>query len=138
MFKKILILSFLIIFLVTSTVYAIDPGCIAGGCEQSSQEQSASSLYETDDYECVCPPKDTVKIILDVFSVLTLPFEFFSKKPYLNAGATSLENLIKGGCNCKPKAKIYSQEQQDSVKESKENEQQVNASNPAGESNETK
>lgn len=55
--KNLLILFIAMTFLVNSTVYAFDPSCIAGGCENSSQQQNATNLYETDDYECVCPPK---------------------------------------------------------------------------------
>ncbi|MDI1472843.1 hypothetical protein QI155_09895 [Thermodesulfovibrio sp. 1176] len=138
MLRKVVVFLTLLFFMSSSAVYAIDPGCIAGGCEQSSQEQSASSLYETDDYDCVCPPRDTLKTIINIFGVLTLPFQFFSAKPNFNTGGTSLAELIQDGCKCKPKVKSYSQEQQDNAKELKEPEQQVNASNPAGESNETK
>ncbi|WP_281756366.1 hypothetical protein [Thermodesulfovibrio yellowstonii] len=139
MVKRLSVLISLIVFLITSTTSAIDPGCIAGGCEESlSQEQSSSSLYETKDYECVCPPKDTLKTIINIFGVLTLPFQFFTAKPNFHAGGTSLSELIQDGCKCKPKTRSHSQEQQDSTKESKEPEQQVNISDMTGNKNETK
>ncbi len=103
--KSFLIFFIAMTFLVNSTVYAFDPGCVAGGCEQDSQQQSATSLYETDDYECVCPPRNTLDTIIDVIGVLSIPFEIFSSKPYLYSGATSLERLVKQGCKCKSKVK---------------------------------
>ncbi|MEM3370012.1 MAG: hypothetical protein QXE90_04160 [Candidatus Micrarchaeia archaeon] len=105
MSKKIIAIIIMVTFLVNSAVYAFDPGCIAGGCEQDSQQQSATSLYEADDYECVCPPKDTVGTIIDIIGVLSIPFQFFSSKPNFVTGGTSLESLIKQGCKCRPKVK---------------------------------
>ncbi|MEM3335617.1 MAG: hypothetical protein QXY47_06250 [Thermoplasmata archaeon] len=105
MIKKTTAVLILFFFLFSSTAWAIDPGCIAGGCENSSQQQSATSLYETDDYECVCPPKDTVGTIINIIGVFSIPFQFFSSKPNFVTGGTSLESLIKQGCKCRPKAK---------------------------------
>ncbi len=111
MIKKTTAVLILLFFLFSSTAWAIDPGCIAGGCEQDSQQQSETSLYETDDYECVCPPKDTVGTIINIIGVLSIPFQFFSSKPNFVTGGTSLESLIKQGCKCKPKVKKEEQEQ---------------------------
>lgn len=116
--KNFLVLFITVIFLVTSTTYAIDPGCIAGGCEQDSQQQNATSLYETDDYECVCPPKDTVGTIINIIGVLSIPFQFFSSKPNFVTGGNSLESLIKEGCKCRLK---HTKKENNSSQESKQN-----------------
>lgn len=101
--KNFLILFIAMTFLVNSAVYAFDPGCIAGGCENSLQQQGATSLYETGDYECVCPPKDTVGTIINVIGVLLVPLEILSSKPNLVPAGNSFENLIKEGCKCRLK-----------------------------------
>lgn len=109
--KNLLILFIAMTFLVNSIVYAFDPSCIVGGCENSSQQQSATSLYETGDYECVCPPKDTVGTIINVIGVLLVPLEILSGRPNLVPAGNSLENLIKQGCKCRSKVKKTEEEQ---------------------------
>lgn len=112
--EKLVVILTVFIFLLNSVAYSFDPGCIAGGCEQRDldQQESSSSLYETDDYQCVCPPKDTFRTALNVFGVLTLPFQFFTGKPYFHAAGSSLEELIKGGCKCKPKPRKSAEQQE--------------------------
>ncbi|MCS7232347.1 MAG: hypothetical protein RMJ67_09465 [Elusimicrobiota bacterium] len=95
--KKVVIIIVLLIFATNSL--ALDIGCIVGACERQVEAQSKIEKI----YECECPPKDTLGTVINVFGVLTLPFQFFSNKPRFDVGLLSLESLIKKGCKCKLK-----------------------------------
>lgn len=53
--------------------FAMDINCVVGSCENKEDQ----GIKEEDLYECVCPPTDTFETILNIFGVLTLPFQFF-------------------------------------------------------------
>ncbi|MCS7232343.1 MAG: hypothetical protein RMJ67_09430 [Elusimicrobiota bacterium] len=99
-------ISLLLCFLLVTNSFAMDVGCVVGGCENKAETEQEEM------YECVCPPKDTVGTILDVVGVLTLPLQFFSNKPRFDVGARGIEGLIEKGCKCKPKFRNYQEYRQ--------------------------
>lgn len=102
MAKKLLISMLLSIHL-TTTAFAFNPACVAGGCEQETQ-QNSPSIYDTDKYKCVCPYSgDAVETFLDAVSVLLIPLKIASGNYNFTSEGISIERLIKKGCTCKKK-----------------------------------
>lgn len=102
MLMKLLIPILVVVYL-TTTTFAMDPACIAGGCEQESQ-QSSPSLYETDEYKCVCPSsRSAVETFLDAMSILFIPLKILARDYNFTSDGISIERLIKSGCTCKKK-----------------------------------
>lgn len=98
-------ISLLLCFLLVANSFAMDIGCVVGGCENQGNDDELKKNKLDEMYDCVCPPRDTVGTILDVLGVLTLPLQFFSNKPRFDVPATSMESLIKKGCRCKLRTK---------------------------------
>lgn len=107
------VIAFLLIFLFPVALFASDINCIIGGdCQNNSEQKQTEELYD-----CVCPQKDTIETILDIFGVLTLPFQFLSSKPNFNPAASSIDNLIKKGCKCRLKTEKDTKQEQPEIKQ---------------------